>query len=86
VPLRRIRDRFGLTPAEYRLLCRLVEGQPLREAANTLSVSYETARSTLKSVFSKTGAHRQSELILSALNLSANRPLRTGRTDHDTAY
>jgi DNA-binding CsgD family transcriptional regulator len=48
-----LRAEFGLTPAEARLVLRLVEGDSLRSSANALSIGYETARTTLKSVFPK---------------------------------
>jgi DNA-binding CsgD family transcriptional regulator len=59
-----LRDRFGLTPSEARLALRLVTGESLRSAALALNVSYETARTALKVIFTKTGTHRQSELVI----------------------
>ena len=55
---------FALTPSEIRLTLRLASGLSLREAAPTLGISYQTARTKLKFVFQKTGARRQAELIL----------------------
>ncbi|ALN71423.1 helix-turn-helix transcriptional regulator [Aureimonas sp. AU20] len=54
---------FGLTPAELRLTAGIANGTPLREAALRLGISYETARSQLKAVFSKTQTRRQVELV-----------------------
>ncbi|SAI42110.1 transcriptional regulator [Bordetella ansorpii] len=54
---------FHLTPAEIRLLSLLARQDSLREAAETLSVSHETARTQLKSILHKTGARRQQELM-----------------------
>lgn len=54
---------FGLSPAELRLTAALATGTALREAALRLGISYETARSQLKSVFSKTQTRRQVELV-----------------------
>ena len=59
-----LRDRFRLTPSEARLALRLVTGESLRSAALALNVSYETARTALKVIFTKTGTHRQSELVI----------------------
>src|SRR5215475_13480264 len=56
--------RFGLRPAEARLVALLFAGASLRSCAEALGIRYETARSYLKSVFQKTGAHRQAELVL----------------------
>jgi DNA-binding CsgD family transcriptional regulator len=58
-----IAEAFGLTTAESRVLGLLVTGLTLEDAATRLRVSRETVRAHLKSAFSKTGTHRQSELI-----------------------
>ena len=52
-----------LSRAEAALTERLVAGMSLRQAAKTLGVSDSTARTHLKHVFAKTGAHRQAELV-----------------------
>ena len=59
-----LRAEFGLTPAEARLVLRLVAGDSLRSSAKELSIGYETARTTLKSIFQKTGTRRQAELVI----------------------
>lgn len=59
----RLRATFGLTPAEANLASALAGGEDLRSAAKRKSVSYETARVQLKSIFDKTGARRQAELV-----------------------
>jgi hypothetical protein len=46
-----IRDSFGLTAAESRLALRLLTGESLRSAAAALGITYESARSHLKSIF-----------------------------------
>lgn len=53
----------GLTKAEYQLAKLIGDGQSLRDAADCLKISYETARSRLKIVFGKTGVHRQAGLV-----------------------
>jgi DNA-binding CsgD family transcriptional regulator len=55
---------FDLTPAEARLVLRLVAGDSLKSSAKALGIGYETARTTLKSVFHKTGTCRQVELVI----------------------
>lgn len=62
-----LRNRFDLTPAEARLVVHLVTGTSLKSSAKALAVSYETVRRQVKSVFHKTGTHRQSELVLTVL-------------------
>ncbi|MCF1470542.1 MULTISPECIES: helix-turn-helix transcriptional regulator [Rhizobium/Agrobacterium group] len=59
-----LRGLYDLTAAEARLVERVVAGQTLRDAALTLGVSYETARSQIKTVFLKTGSKSQKELVL----------------------
>ncbi|HVI15377.1 MAG TPA: helix-turn-helix transcriptional regulator [Pseudolabrys sp.] len=62
-----LQNRFDLTPAEVRLVVDLVTGTSLKSSAKTRGVGYETVRRQLKSVFRKTGTHRQSELVLTAI-------------------
>jgi DNA-binding CsgD family transcriptional regulator/PAS domain-containing protein len=57
---------FGLTPAEKRLLGRLIAGDEPREAAAALCLRIHTVRTQLRSIFRKTGKHRQSELLVLA--------------------
>ena len=58
-----LRCHFGLTPSEGTLALHLVTGETLRSAAAELLISYETARTQLKNIFSKTGTCRQAELV-----------------------
>jgi DNA-binding CsgD family transcriptional regulator len=54
---------YGLTAAEAELVTLLCQGETLDEAARIRGVSAHTARSQLKSVFSKTGVSRQADLV-----------------------
>ncbi|PSO16457.1 LuxR C-terminal-related transcriptional regulator [Bradyrhizobium sp. MOS003] len=58
-----ISQALDLTPAESRLAALLATGTSIAGAAEHLRISRETARNHLKSIFSKTGIHRQSELV-----------------------
>ena len=58
-----IRDIFQLTRVEAMLCAVLAEGCSLVEAADRLGVAHNTARSHLRSIFLKTGARRQSQLV-----------------------
>jgi DNA-binding CsgD family transcriptional regulator len=58
-----LRTGFGLTGAEARLAARLATGKSIEAVADELGVAKETARNQLKSIFSKTGVHRQAELV-----------------------
>jgi DNA-binding CsgD family transcriptional regulator len=57
-------ETFGLTSAEARLATRLAAGNSLRNAAVEEGITYETARSRLKTIFRKTDTTRQAELVL----------------------
>ena len=61
---------FDLTPAEAGLSRALLGGESLGQIAKARGVSIETARSQLKSVFSKTATKRQSTLIALLSGLS----------------
>jgi DNA-binding CsgD family transcriptional regulator len=58
-----LRDVFHLTNAEAKLAARLAGGEDLDAAAAVLGVTWQTARSQLKSIFAKTDTHRQAELV-----------------------
>lgn len=55
---------FALTRTETELIILLGKGCNSREIADYRRVSIETVRSALKSIFHKTGCHRQSDLLL----------------------
>lgn len=58
-----LRRLFAFSPAEARLAHELAKGQDLKEAAEALGVTINTARTYLRVVFQKAGVNRQSELI-----------------------
>lgn len=59
---------FNLTPAETALALELANGLSLEEAAEALNIRRNTARAHLRSIFSKTGVRRQTELVRIMLN------------------
>lgn len=63
-PEQALSSLFGLTRAESRICRLLVGGSSLEQAASKLGISMNTARTHVKRVFDKTGAHRQSDLML----------------------
>ena len=67
-----MRQLFDLTPAESAVALRLAGGQSLEEAAADLAISRNTARAHLRSIFSKTGITRQTELVRMLLNSVAS--------------
>ena len=63
LPEHRLRDLFGLTPAEGRVALALFEGASVVEAAEGLKISRFTAQNQLARIFEKTGVNRQATLI-----------------------
>jgi len=63
LPVERLQDAFALTEAEGRLAARLAAGEGLRSAAQSLGITYGTARARLAEIFQKTETRRQGELI-----------------------
>jgi len=59
-----LQSSYNLSPCEARLTKHLIDGYELKRAAFEMGVTYETARWYLKSIFEKTGTHRQIDLIL----------------------
>ena len=64
-----LRMLFRLPPMETRIVDLLTAGNDLPTVADILKMSGETARSHLKSIFRKTGAKRQADLVRMALSL-----------------
>jgi DNA-binding CsgD family transcriptional regulator/PAS domain-containing protein len=62
-----IRHLHGCTVAEARLANLLAEGHGLREAAQSLGITYNTARAYLKLVFQKMGVHSQAQMVAKLL-------------------
>ena len=67
-PARLAQQLFALTPAETALATQLANGLSLEESAVALGIRHNTARAHLRSIFSKTGARRQTELVRMFLN------------------
>jgi DNA-binding CsgD family transcriptional regulator len=55
---------FGLTASEAALVVNLCKEIPLSDAADAMNISFETARTHLKHIFSKTRTNRQQELLM----------------------
>lgn len=54
---------YSLTPAEARVAGRIVQGWSPKRIASECGVSLSTVRSQVQSLFEKTGAHRQTDLV-----------------------
>lgn len=59
---------YGLTAAEARLYAALIAGQELADYAEAQKVGVGTVKTHLKSIFEKTGCHRQIDLVRTALS------------------
>ena len=59
----KVRELFALTPAEWRIVSALYEGESLQGLAAVHKLSINTLRVQLASVFAKTRTHRQTELV-----------------------
>lgn len=66
-----LRSTYQLTPREAALAAKLSTGVSLERAAEDLAMTYETARTHLRRIFSKTGVSRQTELLLLMARLPA---------------
>jgi DNA-binding CsgD family transcriptional regulator len=63
VRIRGFADKFELTPAETRVLEKIVGGNGLPAVAAKIGISYATVRTHVQHIFAKTGINRQTELI-----------------------
>ena len=54
---------FGLSPGQMGLAARIASGESLTDAAETLGISINTARTHLKRVYDKTGVNAQTALV-----------------------
>jgi DNA-binding CsgD family transcriptional regulator/PAS domain-containing protein len=64
---------YGLTPKEAALAGKLADGESVEQAAEEMGMRYQTARTHLRHIFSKTGTSRQTELLLLVARLPASR-------------
>ncbi|CAH1904466.1 putative transcriptional regulator, LuxR family [Candidatus Nitrotoga sp. HW29] len=62
---------FDLTPAEARLAAKIVNGQTPEQSAQTLGVKISTIRSQLSTIYGKTGATGQADLVRLVLSATA---------------
>lgn len=62
-PAARIRQRYGLTPAETAFAVEILKGDGIQACADRLGVSRATARTHLSHIFRKTNTQRQAELV-----------------------
>jgi DNA-binding CsgD family transcriptional regulator len=69
-PAEAIAAVFDLSPAEIRILQRLLAGQAPGEIADDVGLAMPTVRSHLASIYAKTGTSRQSDLIRLATQLA----------------
>ncbi len=63
--------RYGISPAECRVLMMLTQGMSPREAADALGISEPTVKTHLQRLFQKTGTGRQADLMRLAVSALA---------------
>jgi DNA-binding CsgD family transcriptional regulator len=68
---RSLQRAFGITAAEAALAQRLASGFTVAQAAAALTISRNTARTQLKSIFAKVGVQTQAQLVRRLLNSPA---------------
>ncbi len=62
-------EQSGLTPREKEVTCLVAKGCSIEEAATLLSLSPDTVKGYVKSIYSKLDVGNRSELTLAAVNL-----------------
>ena len=65
--VQRMRSRYRLTDAEARVISALAAGATVSQIASKHGVRASTVRAQVRSLFEKTGVHRQSDLVRLAL-------------------
>lgn len=65
-----MKKTYGLTPAEIRLTEVIAEGLTVEDAAERIGVSSHTARSQLKSIYSKTNTNNRARLMRLIMSLT----------------
>ena len=74
-----LRGLYHFTNAEARLVSALVQDPRLEQAASSIGIKVNTARSHLKRIFHKTGTDRQSSLINHIVRGPAGLIIKTGK-------
>lgn len=64
---RRVRRLYGLTDAEARVTAALTLGETVQQIAAAHGVQTSTVRAQVRTIFEKTGVHRQTDLVRLAL-------------------
>jgi DNA-binding NarL/FixJ family response regulator len=64
---RRVRRLYGLTEAEARVVAALTLGEAVKQIAVAHEVRVSTVRAQVRTIFEKTGVHRQTDLVRLAL-------------------
>jgi DNA-binding CsgD family transcriptional regulator len=76
-----LQHAYALTPREAMLAAALADGQSLADAADRLGMRYETARTHLRRVLSKTETSRQAQLVLLVERVMRSVSLRDSNDD-----
>jgi DNA-binding CsgD family transcriptional regulator len=68
----RLRELYGLTPAEANVACEFARGHSYKQVAQRLRISEDTVRAHIKQIYPKTRVNRQSDLVRLVLSMSAS--------------
>jgi DNA-binding CsgD family transcriptional regulator len=63
LPVEVLGRRYAFTASEASIATHLASGETIAELSRALGISLASARTQLRSVFAKTGTHRQAELV-----------------------
>jgi len=73
-----LRDRFGFTVAELRVMLLLLDGHTMNDISKNLGLALPTIKTHVQNLFDKTNTHRQSDLVRTVMSLNqAVSPIRT---------
>jgi pimeloyl-ACP methyl ester carboxylesterase/DNA-binding CsgD family transcriptional regulator len=84
IPTDTLRSFYRLTKAEARLVASLLKDPDISAIAEEFGISKHTVRNQLKSVFEKTGTHRQAELVQQVLTGPAMLTIPSANSDCST--
>lgn len=74
-----LQSLFDLTPAESRVADLIATGGSIGDIARRFGLSAQTVRTHMKSIFGKTGTHRQSDLVAMLGQIAIRHPIAQGQ-------
>lgn len=68
----RLRELYGLTPAQAKVAREFARGHSYKQVAQSLNISEDTVRAHVKHIYPKTHVNRQSDLVRLVLSISTS--------------